>query len=110
MLSPSTAPRWKRTTRVGRPDGLMDGGTAKANRSRNSGSSPMLTRARPPAFTNTRLEIVIVRSCLSGHPAILLSLKLRPAERQPHGVRARLRGIADVGQLARQHRARLLAH
>src|SRR5437773_12137697 len=60
MLSPSTAPRWKRQTRVGQSDGLTVGRPdANAARARNNGSSPRLTSARPPDFTKMRLEMVI---------------------------------------------------
>src|SRR3989454_4916776 len=65
MFSPSTAPRWKRQTRTGRSDGLTAGRPdANAARARKSGSRPRLTSARPPDFTKTRLEMVIV----SGSP------------------------------------------
>src|SRR5881394_503902 len=61
MLSPSTAPRWKRHTKTGRSDGPTAGRPeANAARVRNNGSSPRLTSARPLDLTNTRREIVIV--------------------------------------------------
>src|SRR5256885_5920042 len=65
MLSPSTAPRWKRHTRIGRERAGEDGRgreEAKAARARNSGSRPKLNRANPPDFTKTLLEIDMVRS------------------------------------------------
>src|SRR6266849_7356005 len=60
MFSPSTAPRWKRQTNIGWADGPPGRRAAKAARARKSGSRPRLTKVRPPAFTKTRLEMVIV--------------------------------------------------
>src|SRR5882762_636697 len=63
MLSPSTAPRWKRHTKTGRLRAAWGGKGSyelKAARARNSGSRPKLNKARPPDFTKTRLEMVIV--------------------------------------------------
>src|SRR5437016_3648199 len=106
MLSPSTAPRWKRQTKTGRGRTGKDGEgalvVAYAARARNSGSSPKLTSAKPPDFTNTRREIVMraSRPCPS-FPVLprlppSLSLKLRSADRQPDRQRAGLQGIVDV--------------
>src|SRR5258708_5775035 len=58
MLSPSTAPRWKRHTKTA--GDCVELRRAYAARFTNSGSRPRLTNARPPDFTNTRLENVIV--------------------------------------------------
>src|SRR2546427_5814811 len=57
MLSPSTAPRWKRQTKMRRSGGPAVGGTARAALARKRGSKPKLNNARPPDFTKTRLEI-----------------------------------------------------
>src|ERR1700747_1263882 len=104
MLRPSTAPRWKRQTRIGRSDGLAAGrAAAYAARARNSGSSPRLTNANPPAFTNTRL--LMDTSSLSFRPSgrqavrPSLLLKVRTPERQPHSHGAGLHGITDVHDL-----------
>src|SRR5437764_8708356 len=100
MLSPSTAPRWKRQTSVGRSDGRSVGRrNAYAARARKRGSRPTLTSASPPAFTNTRLLIVMVAFPSDG-PTVRLShaslpLELRSADRQPDRQRAGLEGITD---------------
>ncbi len=65
MLSPSTAPRWKRQTKTGRQQAAWDGkGLYEVNaaRARNSGSKPTLNRASPPDFTKTLLVIDMFRS------------------------------------------------
>src|ERR1051325_4373060 len=64
MFSPSTAPRWKRQTRMGRSEAVWGGKgryDANAARARNSGSRPRLKSASPPDFTKTRLDIDIAR-------------------------------------------------
>src|ERR1700758_760095 len=101
MLRPSTAPRWKRQTRIGRSDGPTAGrAAAYAARARNSGSSPRLTNANPPAFTNTRLLMDTSRLSFrpSGRQPVRpsLSLKVRPAQHEPHGHRPRLHGVTHV--------------
>src|SRR6266566_4484160 len=117
MLSPSTAPRWKRQTKMRRSGGRADGRTAKAARARNNGSKPRLNNARPPDFTKTRLEIVIViaPSFRSARPpyrpsAASLPLKLRPPDREPHGQRPGLNGVLHVGQLFADDPFRVLRH
>src|SRR6266849_9177007 len=90
MLRPSTAPRWKRHTKMRRSDGRADGRTANAARARNSGSRPKLKSARPPDFTKIRLEIVIVAS---------LPLKLGSANREADYQGTCLDRIADTCQL-----------
>src|SRR5438552_17413953 len=65
MLSPSTAPRWKRQTKTGRQQAAWGGkGLYEVNaaRARNSGSKPTLNRASPPDFTKTLLVIDMFRS------------------------------------------------
>src|ERR1043166_8263220 len=55
-LRPSTAPRMKRQTRIGRSragEGGEGGGRAYAARSRKRGSNPKLKSASPPDFTTT---------------------------------------------------------
>src|SRR6185295_4962545 len=101
MLSPSTAPRWKRQTSVGRREGRDRRAPRKAYaaRPRNRGSSPRLTSARPPAFTKTRREMVIS-----------LPLELGSAQRQPNCQRPGLDGVGHVGQLLPDHLARVLGH
>src|SRR6266550_4095786 len=103
MLSPSTAPRWKRHTKMRRSARRADGRTAKAARARNNGSRPKLKSARPPDLTNTRLEIVIFEapSVQSTRPpdrpsAASLPLKLRPSDRQADGEGTRLKRVFDV--------------
>src|SRR3989442_1946956 len=120
MLRPSTAPRWNRQTRIGRSEAGGGGrGREEANaaRARNSGSRPKLTKARPPDFTNTRLETDISDSsqataCYRPLPPVpaLLPLKLRPAERQPHRQRARRDRICHVRQLLAEHAPRVVGH
>src|SRR5438876_2279432 len=118
MLSPSTAPRWKRQTKTGRPawggKGLYEVNTARA---RNSGSRPTLNKARPPDFTKTLLEIDTSRSSnrcpmppLPPIAAQLLPLKLRPSKRQSDRQRARLLGITDIRQLPFDHLLRIPRH
>src|SRR5437773_1602401 len=104
MLSPSTAPRWKRHTKMRRSGGRADGRTAKAARARNNGSRPKLKSARPPDFTNTRLEIVIfvAPSVQSARPpdrpsAASLSLELRSTNREADGEGTRLHGVRRTG-------------
>src|SRR2546421_12237484 len=112
MFRPSTAPRWKRQTRIGREDGMMEGRNDRnAARARNSGSSPRLTSARPPFRTNTRLEMVI-RSVLPSfrHSVVLLFLKLRPADRQADSERASLRWIVDIRELLEDDTSRMSGH
>src|SRR6266550_4505364 len=111
MFKPSTAPRWKRQTKTGRSEAVGGGkGRYRANTdlSRKSGSSPRLTNASPPFFTNTRLEIDMYRLLPP-----LLSLEVRTAQGQTYGQGASLIGIGDVGELleddafgVRGHRAR----
>src|SRR5438552_14168017 len=120
MLSPSTAPRWKRQTNIRRSDGPADGRTAKAARARNNGSRPRLNSASPPDFTNTRLEIDIIPSSnlyrlLPPSPALSrplpsLPLKLRSANREADCECPRLHGVADACQLAPEHLLRVLGH
>src|SRR5205807_7497851 len=117
MLSPSTAPRWKRQTKMRRSGGRADGRTAKAARARNNGSKPRLNNARPPDFTKTRLEIVIViaPSFRSARPpyrpsAASLPLKLRPPDRESDGQGPGLDGVLHVGQLLADHAFRVLGH
>ena len=60
MLSPSTAPRWKRHTKTGRQQAAWGGKGSyelKAARATKSGSRPKLTKAKPPDFTKTLREI-----------------------------------------------------
>src|SRR6185312_5384099 len=121
MLSPSTAPRWKRQTRTGRWRAVEGGGRRSrpsAARAKKSGSSPTLKRAIPPDFTNTRLDMVIADppkppppfTALHRPPPPLLSLKLRSAYCEADGEGTRLRGIADACQLASEHLLRVLGH
>src|SRR5512135_180187 len=105
MLRPSTAPRMNRHTSTGWAEpGAGGNGRAStyAARSRNRGSSPRLTSASPPDFTNTLLDTVIVPPL-----SMLLSLELGPAESQAYDQRPRRVGIADVGELVAQHVARV---
>ena len=86
---------------VGRSDGRTVGRCkAYAARARKRGSKPTLTSASPPAFTNTRLLIVMVTfpsDCQSVRLSdASLPLKLRSADRQPDRQRAGLQGIVDV--------------
>src|SRR6185437_2317500 len=117
MLSPSTAPRWKRHTKTGRQQAAWGGKGSyelKAARARNSGSRPKLNRARPPDFTNTLLEIDICLSSDRCRPsaalAALLLLKLWSAYREADGEGTRLHGIADAGHLTPEHLLRVLGH
>src|SRR5437763_7353335 len=99
MFRPSTAPRWKRQTKIGRREAAKGRRRAYAARPRNNGSSPRLTRASAPDLINTLRETVM--GLLSLPPrrpplpfaACLLLLKLRPANRQADSERASLRWI-----------------
>src|SRR6266567_6171063 len=111
MLSPSTAPRWKRHTKTGRQQAAWGGKGSygvKAARARKSGSRPKLTKAKPPDFTKTLREIDMFPS--SAAVAALLSLELRSAYCEADGQGARLRGIADACQLTSEHLLRVLGH
>src|SRR2546422_10799463 len=70
MLSPHTAPRWKRHTKPGRQQAAWGGKGSyevKAARARKSGSRPKLTKAKPPDFTKTLREIdMFPSSCRCG--------------------------------------------
>src|SRR5690348_12173387 len=100
-----------------RSSGPADGRAAKAARARNSGSSPRLNSARPPDFTNMRLEMVTLSSfsvpCPPDRPTARPpspSLKLRPPDREPGGQGPRLKGVLDVGQLRADDPFRVLRH
>src|SRR6266516_1145451 len=120
MLSPSTAPRWKRQTRTGRSTAVEGGGRRSrpsAARAKKSGSSPMLNRAMPPDFTNTRLDIDMCPSSTvtafvrpSPPSTALLPLKLRSANREADGEGPRLHGIAHACQLTPENLLRVLGH
>src|SRR6266571_3037303 len=120
MLSPSTAPRWKRHTKTGRQQAAWGGNglyEVKATRARKSGSRPRLTKAKPPDFTKTLREIDMCPSSCRCRPlppcaalTVLLSLKLRSAYCEADGQGTRLRGIADSCQLTSQHLLRVLGH
>src|SRR5207245_2240276 len=121
MLSPSTAPRWKRQTKTGRQQAAWGGKGSyevKAARARKSGSRPKLTKAKPPDFTKTLREIDMFPSSCRCRPLPpsaalcrpcrpLLPLKLRSAYCEAHGQGTRLRGIADPGQLTSEHLLRV---
>src|SRR5437588_11652519 len=120
MLSPSTAPRWKRHTKTGRQQAAWGGKGSyelKAARATKSGSRPKLTKAKPPDFTKTLREIDMFPSAALCRPlppsaalAALLSLKLRSAYCEADGQGTRLRGIADACQLTSEHLLRVLGH
>src|SRR4029077_13812179 len=119
MLSPSTAPRWNRETRIGRDrarKGAAGRLAAYAARARKSGSSPRLNSASPPDFTNTRLDIVIASSGLPRFPASFRalprssSLKLRPPEGEADAPPPSLHGIADIRQLPANDPFRVRRH
>src|SRR3989440_10638296 len=124
MLSPSTAPRWKRQTRIGRWR-AVEGGEKRSRPSaalaRKSGSSPTLNRAIPPDFTNTRLDIVMAEPPKPSPPftvfhrppppsTALLLLKLRAADRESDGQGPGLNRVLDVGHLPDDHALRVLRH
>src|SRR6266487_1677865 len=120
MLSPSTAPRWKRQTRIGRSR-AVEGGARRsrpsAARAKKSGSSPTLNRAIPPDFTNTRLDIDMCPSSTvtafvrpSPPSTALLLLKLRSANREADGEGPRLHAIAHACQLTPENLLRVLGH
>src|SRR5436190_211285 len=120
MLSPSTAPRWKRQTRTGRSTAVEGGGRGSrpsAARAKKSGSSPMLNRAMPPDFTNTRLDIDMcpsstVTAFLRPSPpsTALLLLKLRSANREADCEGTRLGRIGDVRQLTSEDLLGVFGH
>src|SRR6266571_4626066 len=73
MLSPSTAPRWKRHTKTGRQQAAWGGNglyEVKATRARKSGSRPRLTKAKPPDFTKTLREIDMFPSSCRCRPIV----------------------------------------
>src|ERR1700758_2020516 len=119
MLSPSTAPRWKRQTRIGREtarNGAAGRLAAYAARARNSGSSPRLNSARPPDLTNKRLDIVIASSGVPCFPAPFRALPRssplnpRPPDVVAEGQRLSLHGIADIRQLPADDPLRVRRH
>src|SRR2546425_1968784 len=123
MLSPSTAPRWKRQTRIRRERAVEVGrGRYEANaaRARNNGSRPRLNSASPPDFTNTRLEIDIIPSSnlyrllppstALYRPLPSLPLKLRSANREADCEGTRLGRIGDVRQLTSEDLLGVFGH
>src|SRR5215831_3435774 len=108
MLRPSTAPRWNRHTNT-RPPGARPFLLPCANtaRVRNSGSSPRLTMASPPALSTARRVIFMIPP---GCERILLLLELGTAERQAHRERARPCGALEVADLPQDHAAGVRGH
>src|SRR5207245_3893701 len=118
MLSPSTAPRWKRQTKTGRERSVEVGRgrpRPSAARARKSGSRPRLRSEIPPDFTNTRLEIDMcppsnLYRLLPLLPTSSLPLKLRPAERESDREHPRLSRIRDICKLSCDDPFRILGH
>src|ERR1043166_4172011 len=120
MLSPSTAPRWNRHTSTRRERaGRGSDRPAYTARARNSGSSPKLTIASPPALRNARRESCMLppRGPVAATGAArpngrrgLLSLELRAPEREPDRERARPPRVGDICDLREDHVSRARAH